>query len=81
MEQLVDMVKRMSVNDLSNQTNAQISEQPIASGGYGNIGAEGINPMELHVCAPGEDVNDETMEVGISVSRTRRTRQLTEKEK
>ena len=78
---MVDLVKIMSVNDLSNQTNAQVSEQLIASGGYGNTGAEGIKPMELHVFAPGEDVNDETMEVGISVSRTRRTRQLTEKEK
>ena len=43
------------MNDLSNQTNAQISEQPIGSGGYGNIGAEMIKPMELHVCALGED--------------------------
>ena len=71
----------MSVNELSNQTNVYISEQTIASGGYGNIGAEGIKPMELHVCALGEDANNETKEVGISVSRTRRTRQLTEKGK
>ena len=61
---MVDLVKRMSVNDLSNQTNAQISEQAIASGGYGNVGAEGIKPMELHVCVPGDDGNDKTKEVG-----------------
>ena len=48
------------MNDLSNQTNAQISEQAIASGGYGNVGAEGVKPMELHVCVPGDDGNDET---------------------
>ena len=71
----------MSVNDLSNQTNAQISEQQIPSGGYSNIGAEGIKPTELHACAPGEDANNETKEAGISVSRTRKTRQLTEKGK
>ena len=65
MEQLVDLVKSMSVNDLSNQMNAYISEQTIASGGYSNIGAEGIKSMELHVCAPGENANDETKKVGI----------------
>ena len=76
---MVDLVKMMSVNDLSNQTNAHICEQTIASVEYGNIGAERIKPMELTVCAPGEDANDETKEVGISASRTRRTRQLTER--
>ena len=65
MEQLVDLVKSMSVNDLSNQMNVYISEQTKASGGYSNIGAEAIKSMELHVCAPGEDANDETKEVGI----------------
>ena len=65
------------MNDLSNQTNAQT----IASGGYGNIGAEGIKLMELHACALGEDANNETKEVRISVSRTRKTRQLTETRK
>ena len=69
----------MSLNDLSNQTNTQISEQTVASGRYGNIGAEWIKPMELHVCAVGEDANDETKEVRVSVSRTRKIRQLTEK--
>ena len=49
----------MSLNDLSNQTNALISEQTVASGGYGNIVAEGIKPMELYVCAVGEDANNE----------------------
>ena len=44
---MVDLVKRMSVNDLSNQSNAEICEQTIASGGYGNIGAERIKSMEL----------------------------------
>ena len=78
LEQLVDLVKRMSMNEISNQTNAEISEQPIISGGYGNIGAEGIKLMELHVCAPGEET---TKEVRTSVSRRRKTRQLTEKGK
>ena len=67
------------MNDLSNQTNAQISEQAIASGGYGNVGAEGVKPMELHVCVPGDDGNDETKEVGISVSTARIKRQMIEK--
>ena len=57
-------VKRMSVNGLPNQTNAQISEQIIASGGYVSIGAEEIKPMELHVCTLGEDANDQTKEGG-----------------
>ena len=35
--------------------------------------------MELHVCAVGKDANNETKEVEISVFRTMRTRQLTEK--
>ena len=65
------------MNDLSNQTNAQT----IASEGYGNTGAEGIKPMELHACALGEDANNETKEVRISVSRTRKTRQLNETRK
>ena len=37
--------------------------------------------MELHVCTVGEDANNETKEMVISVSRTRRRRQLTEKGK
>ena len=57
-------VNRMSVNDRPNQTNAQISEQIIASGGYVSIGAEEIKPMELHVCTLGEDANDKTKEGG-----------------
>ena len=57
-------VKRMSVNGLPNQTNTQISEQIIASGGYVSIGAEEIKPMELHVCTLGEDANDQTKEGG-----------------
>ena len=74
MEQLVDLVKMISVNDFSNQTNAQIREQTITSRRYGNIGAERVKLIELHLCALEEDANNETKEVGISVSRTRRTR-------
>ena len=37
--------------------------------------------MELHVCTVREDANNETKEMVISVSRTRRRRQLTEKGK
>ena len=37
--------------------------------------------MELHACALGDDVNDATKEMVISVSRTRRARQLTKKGK
>ena len=37
--------------------------------------------MELHVYTVGEDANNETKEMVISVSRTRRRRQLTEKGK
>ena len=36
--------------------------------------------MVLHVCAPGEDANNETKGVGVSVSRKKRTKQLAEKE-
>ena len=79
MEQLVGLVKRMSVNQLSVECTDMW--QTIVSGGYSNIGVERIKPMEFHVCAPGEDANDETKEMEISVSRTRRTRQLTEKGK
>ena len=80
LEQLVDLIKRMSVNDLSNQTNAQISEQTITSGEYGNTGAEEIKLMELHVCAVGEDAINETKEVGC-LSRPKWTRLQTEKGK
>ena len=70
------------MNDLSDQTNTQIKVQTVTLAGHSNIGAEGIKPTEqLHACAVGEDANNETNEVGISVSRTRRTRQLTEKGK
>ena len=71
----------MPMNDLSDQTNTQIKVQTVTLAGHSNIGAEGIKPTELHACAVGEDANNETNEVGISVSRTRRTRQLTEKGK
>ena len=78
---MADLVKRMSANDLCNQNNEQIGEQTIASGGYGNIRAEGIKPMELHACEVEEDANNDTKEVGISVTKKRRARQLTEKRK
>ena len=58
----------MPMNDLSDQTNTQIKVQTVTLAGHSNIGAEGIKPTELHACAVGEDANNETNEVGISVS-------------
>ena len=79
------MVKKIFVNDLSNQTNAQTTKQTVGSVRYGNTGAEGFKLLQFHVCPPvGENANDEINEtkgVGIFVSRTRKTRQLTEKGK
>ena len=63
---------------LSSQENTQIIEERRESGWYGNIGAKGIKPIELYVLAVGEDAI-ETKKVGISVSRTGKTRQLTER--
>ena len=78
------MVKKIFVNDLPNQTNTQTTKQTVASVRYGNIGAEGFKLLQFHVCPVGENANDEineTKDVGIFVSRTRKTRQLTEKGK
>ena len=81
---MVDLVKKIFQNDLSDQTNAQRSEQTLASVRYGNIAAEGFKLLELHECAVGENASNEinaTKGVGIFVSRTRKTRQLTQKGK
>ena len=78
LEQLVDLVKRMSVQDLYNQTNVQLEKGAVASEHHGNNGTEEIKPMEFHIKADDEDAA-ESNQVGIALSRPSRARQLTEK--
>ena len=78
LEQLVDLVKRMSVQDLYNQTNVQLETGAVASEHHGDNETEGIKPMEFHIKADDENAA-ESNQVGIAVSRPSRTRQLTEK--
>ena len=49
LEQLVDLVKRMSVQDLYNQTNVQLETVAVASEHHGDNETEGIKPMEFHI--------------------------------
>lgn len=58
----------MSVNDLSNQTNSQVSECTVASRVYVNTGTEETKLMEILVCAVGKDANNETNELDIQYS-------------
>ena len=74
----MDLVKRMSVQDLYNQTNVQLETGAVASEHHGDNETEGIKPMEFHIKADDEDAAGSN-QVGIAVSRPSRTRQLTEK--
>ena len=78
LEQLVDLVKRMSVQDLYNQKNVQLETGAVASEHHGDNETEGIKPMEFHIKAVDEDASGSN-QVDIAVSRPSRTRQLTEK--
>ena len=51
LEQLMDLVKRMSVQDLYNQTNAPLETGAVASEHHGDNEIEGIKPMEFHIKA------------------------------
>ena len=74
----MDLVKRMSVQNLYNQTNVQLEKGVVASEHHGDNETEGIKPMEFHIKADDEDAA-ESNQVGIAVSRPSSTRQLTEK--
>ena len=74
----MDLVKRMSVQDLYNQTNVQLETGAVASEHHGDNETEGIKPMEFHIKADDEDAAGSN-QVGIAVSRPSRARQLTEK--
>ena len=78
LEQLVDLVKRISLQDLYNQTNVQLETGAVASEHHGDNETEGIKPMEFHIKADDEDAAGSN-QVGIAVSRPSRARQLTEK--
>ena len=77
LEQLVNLVKRISAQDLYNQTNVQLEKWAVASEHHGDNETEGIKPMEFHIKADDEDAA-ESNQVGIAVSRPSRARQLTE---
>ena len=68
----MDLVKRMSVQDLYNQAVEVASEYDRDNE------AEGLKPMEFHIKAADEDA-DGSNQVRIAVSRPSRARQLTEK--
>ena len=72
-ELLVDLVKRMSVQDLYNQTNVQLETGAVASEHHGDNETEGIKPMEFHIKADDGDAAGSN-QVGIAVSRPSRAR-------
>ena len=74
----MDLVKRMSVQDLYNQTNVQLERGAVSSKHDGDNETEGIKPMEFYIKAVDEDAAGSN-QVGIAVSRPSRARQLTEK--
>ena len=55
LEQLVDLVKRMSVQDLYNQTNVQLEKGAAAPEHVGDNETEGIKLMEFHIKADDEE--------------------------
>ena len=73
LEQLVDLVKRMSVQDLCNQTNVQLGTGVLASEHHGDNETEGIKPMEFHIKGDDGDAAGSN-QVGIAVSRPSRAR-------
>ena len=78
LEQLLDLVKRMYVQDLYNQTSAQLEAGAVASEHHGDNETEGIKPIEFHVKGDDEDAAGSN-QVGKALSRPSTTRQLTEK--
>ena len=74
----MDLVKRISLQDLYNQTNVQLETGAVASEHHGDNETEGIKPMEFHIKADDEDAAGSN-QVGIAVSRPSRVRQLTGK--
>ena len=80
LEKLVDLVKRMSVQDFYSQTNVQLEGGAAASEHHGDNETEIIKLMEFHIKAADEDAAGSN-QVGIAGSRPRRARQLTEKER
>ena len=78
LEQLVDLVKRISLQDLYNQTNVQLETGAVASKHHGDNETEGIKPMEFHIKAVDQDAVGSN-QMGMSVSRLSRARKLTKK--
>ena len=74
----MDLVKRMSVQDLYNQANVQLERGAVASEHHADNETEGIKSMEFHIKADDEDAAGSN-QMGIAVSRPSRARQLTEK--
>ena len=69
----MDLVKRMSVQDLYNQTNVQLGTGVLASEHHGDNETEGIKPMEFHIKGDDGDAAGSN-QVGIAVSRPSRAR-------
>ena len=72
----MDLVKRMFVQDLHNQTNVPLETGAVASEHNGDKEIEGIKPMEFHIKADDEHTA-RSNQVGTAVSRQSRARQLT----
>ena len=73
LKQLVDLVKRLSVQDLYNQANVQLETRGIASEHHGDNETEGLKPIEFHIKADDSDAAGSN-QVGIAVSRPSRAR-------
>ena len=69
----MDLIKRMSVQDLYNQTNVRLETVAVASEHHRDNETEGIKPMEFHIKAVDEDAATSN-QVGIAVSRASRAR-------
>ena len=78
LEQLVVLVKRMSVQDLYDQATVQLERGVPASEHHRDNKTEGIKPIEFQIKAVDEDAAGSN-QVGIAGSRSSRARQLTDK--
>ena len=73
----MDLVNRMSAQDLYSQTNVQLEKGAVASEHHRDNETEGIKLMEFHMKLDDENA-DGSNQVGIAVSRPSMARQLTE---
>ena len=74
----MDLVKRMSVQDLYNRTSVQLERGVVASEHHGDNETEGTKLMEFHIKDVDEGASGSN-QVGMAGSRPSRARQLTEK--